>query len=83
MRYATSYAGRTLSQKQIRDAIARFEETGRSGAHSKFGLLLAHICNHCVSEEIPFMLFYAGSGYYIVRATVEEQSAMLATMRGA
>lgn len=50
-----------FKDKAIRDAIARFEETGES-VHSPNGTLCAHILNHCVANGIDFTLRHIGRG---------------------
>lgn len=59
---------RKLHSSKIRDAVARFEETGCSGVHSTHGHLLSHILNHCVRNNIAFRLAYEpNGGYYVWR----------------
>lgn len=56
------------TKKAVRDCIARFDETGRSGPHSPMGGILCHIMNHCIQDHIPFQLRYLpGGGYDLER----------------
>ena len=57
MRYLALYdveEGR--EDARVRRAVRRFVESGEAEVHSANGILLHHLCNHCVEASIPFEL---------------------------